>query len=97
MSRMTFIVDFPDGQEPAVSAATDILGGQLVSVSFSDIQEQWEWRKTDEEPPYDVEVLAQLSDDSIVISSCSAFVGWYHDEEDAHVVGWMRLPERMED
>lgn len=36
MGKVTFVVDFPDGQEPVVSAATDILGGKLLSVAFKD-------------------------------------------------------------
>lgn len=36
MGKVTFVVDFPDGREPAVSAATDILGGKLLSVAFKD-------------------------------------------------------------
>ncbi|RAP70853.1 hypothetical protein [Candidatus Erwinia dacicola] len=36
MGKITFVVDFPDGQEPAVSGATDILGGKLVSAAFFD-------------------------------------------------------------
>ncbi|OFC58162.1 hypothetical protein WKI72_16150 [Candidatus Erwinia dacicola] len=42
MSKMTFVVDFPDGQEPTVSAATDILGGKLVSAAFADIAERYD-------------------------------------------------------
>jgi len=42
MGLMTFVVDFPDGQEPAVSAATDILGGKLVSAAFSDTTERYD-------------------------------------------------------
>ncbi|SQA96706.1 Uncharacterised protein [Cedecea neteri] len=29
MGKMTFVVDFPDGQEPPVSAGTKILGGKV--------------------------------------------------------------------
>jgi len=39
MGKMTFVVDFPDGQEPVVSAATDILGGKLLSAAFKDATE----------------------------------------------------------
>lgn len=39
MSKMTFVVEFPDGQEPVVSAATDILGGKLLSAAFKDATE----------------------------------------------------------
>jgi hypothetical protein len=40
MGKMTFVVDYPDGHEPAVSAATDILGGKLVSAAFADTTER---------------------------------------------------------
>lgn len=39
MGKVTFVVDFPDGQEPVISAATDILGGKLLSVAFKDATE----------------------------------------------------------
>lgn len=44
MGKMTFVVDFPDGQEPTVSAATEILGGQLISFAFKDSSEDYAWR-----------------------------------------------------
>lgn len=43
MGKMTFVVDFPDGQEPPVSAGSDILGGALVSVSFHDAVESGDY------------------------------------------------------
>lgn len=39
MGKVTFVVDFPDGQEPVISAATDILGGKLLSAAFKDATE----------------------------------------------------------
>lgn len=36
MTKFTFVVEFEDGKEPSVSAATDILGGKLVTVVFKD-------------------------------------------------------------
>lgn len=42
MGKVTFVVDFPDGQEPAVSAAIDILGGKLVSAAFADTTERYD-------------------------------------------------------
>lgn len=42
MSKMTFVVEFEDGKEPAVSAGTIILGGKLVGVSWEDALEQIE-------------------------------------------------------
>ncbi|MEN4243866.1 hypothetical protein P9A06_04700 [Serratia marcescens] len=52
MGKMTFIVDFPDGQEPAIGFATSILGGQLLSFAFSDLRHEWAWRSAaDSTPP----------------------------------------------
>ncbi|KGT95324.1 hypothetical protein NG99_04715 [Erwinia typographi] len=96
MSKMTFVVNFPDGQEPAVSAGTDILGGQLISVAFSDLNERWAWRDATQEPPYHTPLLVQLTDGAIIISSCSEHSGWYDDDDDVHIAGWMPLPEYME-
>ncbi|MDA1378720.1 hypothetical protein PCI56_01175 [Plesiomonas shigelloides subsp. oncorhynchi] len=36
MTKFTFVVEFEDGKEPSVSAATDILGGKLLTVVFKD-------------------------------------------------------------
>ena len=36
MSKITFVVEFEDGNEPAVSANTEILGGKVVAVQFND-------------------------------------------------------------
>lgn len=36
MGKVTFVVDFPDGQEPAVHAEMQVFGGKLAAVSFFD-------------------------------------------------------------
>ncbi|WP_230492728.1 hypothetical protein [Martelella alba] len=36
MSRYTYVVEYPDGQEPVVNAGTQLAGGRLVAVNFSD-------------------------------------------------------------
>ncbi|OJB95763.1 hypothetical protein [Yersinia ruckeri] len=36
MGKMTFVVEFEDGKEPAVNKGTDILGGQLIRAAFRD-------------------------------------------------------------
>lgn len=36
MGKITFMVDYPDGQEPAVSADSDITWGKVVSLAFGD-------------------------------------------------------------
>lgn len=36
MTKFTFVVEFEDGKEPSVGAATDILGGKLLTVVFKD-------------------------------------------------------------
>lgn len=38
-SEYTFIVEYEKGKEPAVSGATEILGGRLVYVAFEDIRD----------------------------------------------------------
>lgn len=42
MSKMTFVVEFEDGKEPAISSGTSILGGKLVGVSWEYALEQIE-------------------------------------------------------
>jgi hypothetical protein len=37
MGKVTFVVEYPDGQEPSVGFNTSILGGQILSVAFSDM------------------------------------------------------------
>lgn len=39
MSKYTFVVEFEDGKEPSVSGATDILGGRVLHISFSDVRD----------------------------------------------------------
>lgn len=38
MSKVTFVFDYPDGKEPAISAGMTYLGGEIVSASFSDLR-----------------------------------------------------------
>lgn len=95
MGKMTFVVDFPDGREPAVSAATDILGGKLISANFSDLREQWTWRSASDTPAPEGEYVA-VSD-----GEC-CYVGRFVSGEWrasggrsflSPVVHWMPLPE----
>ncbi|SQC92549.1 Uncharacterised protein [Cedecea neteri] len=51
MGKMTFVVDFPDGQEPAVSAGTDILGGKVEMVAWRDISEDNAWQRVEKCQP----------------------------------------------
>ncbi|ECC2508315.1 hypothetical protein AB7X41_003230 [Salmonella enterica] len=41
MGKVTFVVDFEDGEEPMVSAATEILGGRLSSVLWGDYRDDF--------------------------------------------------------
>lgn len=42
MGKVTFVVEFEDGKEPAVNAGLEILGGKLVSVAWRDaVNEAW--------------------------------------------------------
>jgi len=36
MSKFTFVVEFENGNEPSVGNGTEILGGRVCSVAFSD-------------------------------------------------------------
>lgn len=40
MSKVTFVVEFEDGKEPAVNAGMTIFGGKLAAVSWSDALEE---------------------------------------------------------
>ena len=41
MGKVTFVVEFEDGKEPALSASTSLLGGKLVAFAWRDlIQDQ---------------------------------------------------------
>ncbi|EBP9842124.1 hypothetical protein AHN45_25575 [Salmonella enterica subsp. enterica] len=41
MGKVTFVVDFEDGEEPMVSVATEILGGRLSSVLWDDYRDDF--------------------------------------------------------
>ena len=41
MGKVTFVVDFKDGDKPAVSAATEILGGRLSAVLWADYRDDF--------------------------------------------------------
>lgn len=41
MGKVTFVVEFEDGKEPPVSGATEILGGRLSSVLWSDYRDDF--------------------------------------------------------
>lgn len=63
MGKVTFVVEFEDGKEPAVNAGTDILGGKMASVSWRDVINEGEWINcADRSPAIGVEVLA-IDDD----------------------------------
>ena len=40
MSKMTFVFEFPDGEEPSIGAGMTYLGGKIVSASFTDLAEE---------------------------------------------------------
>ncbi|HAG2017431.1 TPA: hypothetical protein G8V52_000675 [Salmonella enterica] len=41
MGKVTFVVYFGDGEEPAVSMATEILGGRLSAVLWADYRDDF--------------------------------------------------------
>jgi len=40
MSKMTFVVEYPDGEEPAICKGMNRNGGKQVSASFTDLSEE---------------------------------------------------------
>ncbi|STA83286.1 hypothetical protein [Citrobacter koseri] len=41
MGKVTFVVDFKDGEEPAVSMSTEVLGGRLSAVLWADYRDDF--------------------------------------------------------
>jgi hypothetical protein len=95
MGKMTFVVDYPDGQEPAVSAATDILGGKLLSFAFKDTSEDYTWRSVSEvQPPEGEYVFVHDGDDASV--GCSVASEWRNAKGCGYlypITYWMPIPE----
>lgn len=95
MGKMTFVVDYPDGQEPAVSAATDILGGKLVSAAFKDLTEDNSWRSVTESMPTDSNYVIVHNGD---YASIGRFIydDWWDSDGGGFfipVTHWMPIPE----
>lgn len=40
MSKMTFVFEYLDGEEPSIGAGMTYLGGKIVSASFTDLAEE---------------------------------------------------------
>ncbi len=40
MSKITFVFEYPDGQEPSIGAGMTYLRGKIVSASFTDLAEE---------------------------------------------------------
>lgn len=60
MGMMTFVVEFEDGKEPSVHSKTQVLGGKVVSVEWSDYRDD---HFSEDERDLIAEAL-QKSDDS---------------------------------
>ena len=94
MGKMTFVVDFPDGQEPTVSAATDILGGQLISFAFKDSSEDYVWRSVAEVLPPEGEYVFVHNGEYSSVGCC--IIGEWSDSEGFGyidpVTHWMPIP-----
>lgn len=41
MGKVTFVVEFEDGKEPAVNGQTEILGGRLSSILWADYRDDF--------------------------------------------------------
>lgn len=62
MGKVTFVVEFKDGEEPAVNGGTEILGGRLSAVLWSDYREDY---FSPEQRDIVIEALHELTNDEI--------------------------------
>lgn len=93
MSKMSFIVEFEDGKEPAIGFATDILGGKLLSFAFSDIRPVWHPAKV--EPPYMQPLLVLLDNGTHRIDIFDESLGWRGANIYTYVTHWMEITDEQ--
>lgn len=62
MGKVTFVVEFKDGEEPAVNGGTEILGGRLSAVQWSDYREDY---FSPEQRDIVIEALNELTKDEV--------------------------------
>lgn len=62
MGKVTFVVEFEDGEEPIVNGGTEILGGRLCAVSWSDYRDDY---FTPEQRDIVIEALNELTRDEV--------------------------------
>lgn len=62
MGKVTFVVEFKDGEEPAVNGGTEILGGRLSAVLWSDYREDY---FSPEQRDIVIEALNELAKDEV--------------------------------
>ncbi|MGV8004066.1 DUF551 domain-containing protein [Photorhabdus temperata subsp. temperata] len=96
---MTFVVEYEDGKEPAVSFNTDILGGRPVIISLGD-RVTPEWISIEDELPSE-----RIGSNILLITDAQGFVtcDWFNhcvgdfEENGSNVTHWMELPEPPEE
>ncbi len=89
MGKVTLVVDFPDGKVPAVGANTEVLGGRLCSVAWSDVT-VFPWRNNEVEPPKGTPLLVTTTDGYVEVDTYTAG-GWFGNT--GEVVAWAFLPD----
>lgn len=62
MGKMTFVVEFKDGEEPAIGAGTQIAGGRLCAASWFDYRDDY---LSPEQRDIVIESLNELTRDEI--------------------------------
>lgn len=62
MGKVTFVVEFKDGEEPAVNGGTEILGGRLSAVLWSDYREDY---FSPEQRDIVIEALSEVTKDEV--------------------------------
>lgn len=95
MGKVTFIVEFPDGQEPPVSAGTDILGGKVEMVAWRDISEDTHWRTGEITPPSDCEAVVAHDGYDYHILWCDPNSGEIYDPLNTglpDIIQWLPVP-----
>lgn len=80
MGKLTFVVDFPEGAEPAVYAGMNFLNGKITAVAFKDLTKETEWRSAVNNPP-DKKRVVLLSD------GCTACLAYLNEHKE-----WKRWP-----
>ncbi|KQN68068.1 hypothetical protein ASE99_01505 [Serratia sp. Leaf51] len=109
MGKVTFVVEFEDGKEPALSASTSLLGGKLVAFAWRDLIHDQVVSVDAELPSANDEVLLfDANGEGWVIGWCSMWMAMGQKEtgewewsfqleglchEDVRITHWASIPD----